>query len=198
MPNLPAVQLDRPNPLKHPWRWLRWRWHQPNPHTESKLHRACRDFAGHFKALRVQFPVFYLFGGIGAVAGGIVAASEHLDALAIGEWSAAGLIGPPGVVCIWIFAAVWWRTPTKQRDDARSALSASAAQVTALNGTLETLTNERDEALAKVVEAEAKGPTFVGGTHYHYGEDPDPTRTARLQAEAQAEAAKAPDADPGR
>jgi hypothetical protein len=143
-----------PNVFRHPFRWLlRWlrqHWRQPNPHAESKLHRACRDFARHFRALRVQFPVFYLLGGVGAVAGGIVASSEHLDPLAIGEWSAVGLIGPPAIVCLLIFFVLRWKTPTKQRDEARKALRDKDNQIIEVTAMVRTLEQAREDAESAV------------------------------------------------
>ncbi len=87
----------------------------------------------------MQFPVFYLLGGVGAVAGGILANSEHLDSLAIGEWSVAGLIGPPAFVCLVIFCAIRWHTPTKQRNEARKALAEKNEQIAELTTRVQSL-----------------------------------------------------------
>jgi hypothetical protein len=165
MPHLPAVRSRPPRPtnwFRHPLQWLRWRWHQPDPHAESKTHRACRDFARHFRALKIQLPVFYLLGGIGAVAGGIVATSEHLDLLAIGEWSAVGLVGPPTIVCLAIFVVVRWKTPTKQRNEARKTLVEKDAQIGELLEQNEALAAERTEAMERAKDAEARVKPQIG------------------------------------
>jgi hypothetical protein len=103
-----------------------------------------------------------LLGGVCAVIGGLVAASEHLDSLAIAEWSVVGLIGPPAFVCVVIFGWIWWCTPTKQRNEARATLMKKDAQVGELLVRVAVLTTERTEALARAEDAEARAKPQIG------------------------------------
>jgi hypothetical protein len=131
----------------------------------------------------VQFPVFFVLGGVGAIVGGVVAGTEHLDGLAIAEWGVVGLFGPPAVVCVGIFLVVRLRTPTKQRDDARNDLADAHRRIAELKTHADSVEAERDVARDEAVAAEGRTETtFVGGTHYHFPEDPDPALTERLTA----------------
>lgn len=142
MPPAPAP-ANQPNIYRHPLRrlfgWIRRHWQQPNPHSESKLHRACWDFAYHFRSLKVQLLVFYLLGGLGAIGGAVFGAIEHLKPVAVGAWCVVGLVGLPTAVCVAIFLIVRWRTPTRQRDDAREDLLDRDRKIAEMTVTVQSL-----------------------------------------------------------
>jgi hypothetical protein len=154
MHNMPPERPAPRSPIRHPFlwvlHWLRVHWRQPNPHAESKLHRACRDFARHFRALRVQFPVFYVLGGLGVIVATVLAASEHLDNFAIAEWGIVGLVGPPAIVCFVLFLVLRWTTPTKQRDEARGALGDKDKQIVGLTATIRSLERGPEDVTPRV------------------------------------------------
>ena len=134
----------------------------------------------------MQFLVFCVLAGVGGIAASYLSAADKLHPEAALFWALGGFLGLPALVCLLTFVIVWFRTPVRQRNEARAVLLDLRDQVGDISNQVESLTTERDQARAQAEKAPSSAPAPQITNNYFFGEDPDPGLTARLRAKAEA------------